>query len=432
MQLVSASTLYEHYRQDAQGNIHPSVRQQIEAATRLTNIASGSTSTECGQPASNLQRKARRVWCTCLSYCGGGKMVPPSTFSRHQSLQQKYGCLLSNLGFPQSEEDHEDIPLDENVLYNFPDEEVEFEELENLGDEQEVEEITLADQIIERCIELQTLWDKFQAPIKFQDEMLQVLFGDMGGVGAKKKNNGKKKPSLSKLLVQLPSTWDGDLDGVRIPTCWSQLNNMYSGLGMIQLQRFKLCTGSKDSPHDPEVLQPSAEDNYANNVLYCLCKEDAQKKKILKRDCLSCCEKCVKCGMPRKDMVVFDYAPIRSQLQSVTKSRTLCYELLKMWRNKERWLGKDLKEHPEQIYEFWDGEKCRATQQFWDPNSFYELPVVCEKSYCKKSYAAFPNKSQALQDGWNGELYEFSCEKCRSSIRCEKKMCRVSYMTHLH
>lgn len=422
MQMVNIRTYYEHCHQDTLGNIHPLVRRQMEEATRPT---SATTST---QPLPNLHREPRRVLCRCMSYCGGGRMVAPSTFNRHQVFQQNLGNLATNFGFPPPQEEHEDIPLDENFAYTFSHEEAESDELGNFCDEEEFRELTLADQIIERCIELQSLWDKFQAPIEFQDEMLRVLFGDMGGARVGKKSDIKQKPSLSKLLVQLPSTWDGDLNGVRIPACWKQLNNMYSGLGMIEVQRFRLCTGSKDNPHSPELLQPSGEDNYTKNVLYCVCEEDAQKKKKLKRDCLSCCEKCSKCSLPRKDILSFDYAPISSQLRLLTKSRTICHELMRMWRNKERWLGKDLQEHPEHIYDFWDGEKCRATQEFWDPNSVYELPVICESYYCKKAYAAFPNKSQVLQDGWNEDegVYDFVCQKCRGRIRCEKKMCKVS------
>lgn len=110
---------------------------------------------------------------------------------------------------------------------------------------------------------MQGLWDRHQASIQFQDEMLQLLFGDMGGKRVGKRNTTNKKQSLSSLLVQLPPTWDGDLDGIQVPACWDQLNNLYTGFGMVHSQRFRMCTGSKDNAHGPEVFQPSDEDRYS-------------------------------------------------------------------------------------------------------------------------------------------------------------------------
>lgn len=236
------------------------------------------------------------------------------------------------------------------------------------------------------------------------------------------------------MLVQLPPSWDGDLDGdldgAKIPSSWDQLRTMYLGLGMVQLQRWRMCTGTKDNSHTPEVLAPSDEDNYSGNVLYCLCDTSTRKNKKLKRDCISCCEKCKVCHIQRKEMVAFDYVPIGQQIKLMTKSRTFCHEFLSMWFNKDKWLNTEVNYAPEYIYDFWDGQKCRDYREFWDPNSTYELPVICDQPYCKKIYRAFPRShvSEVLRGSWKEEeqLYKFTCEKCRKPIEAKRNLVKVS------
>ena len=186
-----------------------------------------------------------------------------------------------------------------------------------------------------------------------------------------------------------------------------------------------MCIGSKDNAHGSEVYEPTDED-----VIYCLCDANAHKNKNLKRDCLQCSMKCRKCTIMRKDMIVFGYIPLHQQLSLLTKSHSLCLDLLTMWHNKKRWLGKQQNEQLEYVNEFWDGTKCREYQQFWDPNSAYELPIICKQSHCKKAYRAFPNSqvSQSLRDCWKDEEegYEFSCKRCHSQIRCKRQIQYVS------
>lgn len=54
-------------------------------------------------------------------------------------------------------------------------------------------------------------------------------------------------------------------------------------------------------------------------------------------------------------------------LTNMYLSRTLCHEFLVLWRNREAWrvLLREFK--PDTVKEFWDGEKVREYQAFWDP-----------------------------------------------------------------
>lgn len=428
VEYVSDRVYYLHCHQDALGKVHPSVRRDMEEATETLQTP------RPRQFTTNAQWQTRKVTCNCKSYCAGGRLVHPATFARHKLFQTRYNNIITRWGFPIEANANTRTSMsqdDNNIVYD----EVLHEDttIEDVSHEtpqcymEEPQDLSLEDQIIERCIEMQALWDKYQTPIQLQDEMLRLLFGDMAGSKDAPSANVKTKPSLGKLLVQLPTTWNGDLNGIKIPTCWKQLINTYVGLGMHDVQRFRMCTGVGSSPHSARVFQPSKEDNYAGDVLYCLCQEDSRKKRFLKRDCVSCCEKCMECKMPRKDMVAFEYAPISTQLQFLSKSRTICHKFLRMWRNKERWLGKHQMEHPDHINEFWDGKKCRETQTFWNPNSSFELPVICEQSFCKKAYTTFPNRCQLLQNNWDEDrgIYDFICTACRSPIQCKRKLCKV-------
>ena len=168
-------------------------------------------------------------------------------------------------------------------------------------------EVPIHDQILQKVIEMQSLLNKHQASIEFQDSMLRIFFGDMGGpqVGAHEAKSNS--PSLSKLLVQLLETWDGSLGDIYVPACWEQLKTMFVALGMVESMRYRVCQGLEVNTHEPILYQPSLEDSYYGNTIECTCGgENRRGRKKLKRDCLVCCEKCSQCALPRKELLSFD------------------------------------------------------------------------------------------------------------------------------
>lgn len=116
------------------------------------------------------------------------------------------------------------------------------------------------------------------------------------------------------------------MGAIHVPACWDQLRTMLERLGMVESKRYRVCMGLESTTHAPILYEPSAEDNYMGNVIYCTCYNGSRTGSKLKRDCTSCCEKCTKCPMPRKQMLSFDYIPIGKQLQLLSKSRSLCHE----------------------------------------------------------------------------------------------------------
>ncbi|MCO5609470.1 hypothetical protein L7F22_063697 [Adiantum nelumboides] len=283
---------------------------------------------------------------------------------------------------------------------------------------------SIYDRITEVIIELQTLCDENQASKAFQDRMLRILFGGMGGSRVGKDDTQEEKASLSKLLVQLPSTWEGSLGDVFVPACWDQLNAMFTTLGMVESSRYRVCQGSQDNMHSPILYPPSLEDNYSGNVVRCKSNAIQKATRKLKRDCKECCEKCTVCGISRKQMMCFDYISIEHQLKCLTRSQSICHEFLEMRRNKKRWLDNSCISEDTKIHEFWDGTKCKNFEDFWNPNSHFELPVICPNSECKQAYRAWPTPDNALQAG--STKYKILCKSCREEFECDKVLCKAS------
>ncbi|MCO5591538.1 hypothetical protein L7F22_045524 [Adiantum nelumboides] len=197
---------------------------------------------------------------------------------------------------------------------------------------------------------------------------------------------------------------------------------MFTTLGMVESSRYRVCQGSQDNMHSPILYPPSLEDNYSGNVVRCECNAIQKATRKLKRDCKECCEKCTVCGISRKQMMCFDYISIEHQLKCLTRSQSICHEFLEMWRNKKRWLDNSCISEDTKIHEFWDGTKCKNFEDFWNPNSHFELPVICPNSEYKQAYRAWPTPDNALQAG--STKYKILCKSCREEFECDKVLCK--------
>lgn len=286
----------------------------------------------------------------------------------------------------------------------------------------------LNDEILDCLVRFQSVCDNHRASIQFQDDLLRVLFEGLGHSKGKKSIHGPNKKCLASLLTQKATDWDGQLNNTQIPFNFSQMVRLYQKEGMVIPQDWKLCIGTEEISHDPLVLEPSLEDVIEGETIKCTC-DDVASQKLLKRDCDKCCERCSKCNNRRKEMIQFQYISIIDQLRALCSSESYCHEFLAMWRAKSRWLGKQVAECPEYIHEYWDGEKVRIYQQFWNPDDCWEAPVICSNQYCKMTYRAFPenHKSRSLLCGWREEFkkYKFRCIKCNRWIEEEKKFIKV-------
>lgn len=284
---------------------------------------------------------------------------------------------------------------------------------------------TLEQAILNQIIYVQSVCDAQGAGIGLQDFLMKQFLGGFTSTGqvAEAQVNLDHQP-LGLLMSQLPVGWDGTLEGYSVPKSWKKLMDMYSQLGMVTPERWRLCVGTVEYAHEGVVLRPSDEDCYrSGRILQC------ELHGVNKRDCPLCSEKCPKCRLPRKKMKAFDYLPIGPQLSLIMQSKMFCHEILEMWRNNGTWMGKSVEDVVNPIKNFWDGMKVRINQDFWNPSKEWELPIICPQPNCKTSHKAFPRKCDELLDprSWDENLqaYKFLCRKCRHSIVAPKSMCQV-------
>ena len=299
---------------------------------------------------------------------------------------------------------------------------------------EEREDYLLNDEILNAIIEFQSICDRHRASIQMQDELLRFLFEGMGTCKGKKSSKESHKKSLASLLVQKPREWDGRLNNIMVPCNWTQLIKIYKERGMVPLQEWKLCIGGNERVHDPQVLEPSLEDAEEAEALKCRCI-DMPLPRLLRRQCERCCERCVKCNKRRSEMVPFHYISLIGQLKQLCQSEAICWDFLAMWRAKEGWLGKAPSEAPQLINEFWDGEKTRIYQDFWNPHVRWEAPIICDNSKCQRAHKAFPKEVMctAMQGGWNEEQqeYAFRCTKCGRELHSKRRFIQVHLLLGL-
>jgi len=78
--------------------------------------------------------------------------------------------------------------------------------------------------------------------------------------------------SLRRLLSLAGPDWNGHLDGFQVPTSWKQLQSVYKGLNVGEIQKWRLCTNEENAGHSPIVMKPHDEDH--NKLkLDCLCSK---------------------------------------------------------------------------------------------------------------------------------------------------------------
>ncbi len=126
-----------------------------------------------------------------------------------------------------------------------------------------VKVVTLRQALTNKIVEFQEKWDVSQVPINLQDDMLHQQFGSL-----------QEEPNVFEdgrldygaLLIGRLLTLVGlELELIRgfsLLTSWKQLHNLYRELGLVAIERWRLCTGSTQAPHDPHLMSPSVEDLY--------------------------------------------------------------------------------------------------------------------------------------------------------------------------
>jgi hypothetical protein len=115
--------------------------------------------------------------------------------------------------------------------------------------------------------------------------------------------------SLGELLTLKGKERNPGLSTVVIPTSWKQLISLYLKLEMPRAQRWRLCIGSDDSQHKPQLLPPHEEDVVDEKLERCCV---TKSRVTLKKDCTGCGQKCGKFHKLRKCVIAFKYIEIKS------------------------------------------------------------------------------------------------------------------------
>lgn len=282
------------------------------------------------------------------------------------------------------------------------------------------------DEMLDCLVRLQSLLDQNRTSLKLQDDLFGLLFKGFGSLH-QVSNTGSMNKCLASLLVEKHGDWNGLVNGTPIPSKFKEVEKMYSNMGMVAPQNWKLCIGDENAPHNPYLLGPNFDGNGENSSSKCPCKDATSPQS----ECSICCESCPTCKKPMRDMIHFQYISLIDQLRLLCHSEAFCHDFLKMWRERPRWLNRDIAHSLEFTNNFWDGEKTRIYQRFWDPCAFWEAPIVCKNQYCRMAYRAFPEslRCKELQSNWKEDMqsYIFQCTKCKQWIKEKKTLIKVTF-----
>lgn len=286
--------------------------------------------------------------------------------------------------------------------------------------------LSLEDALHRRTWEFQAKLDKHKVPQEVQDELLKELYGEVGNSTSHDNFSGL---GLGALLRHAGVSWDGGRHGIKALSSFRALCGTFEECGMPQTQRWRICIGPKENSHAPVVLPPSHQDDYnVRTGLKCRCENRIPNWKLA-RDCEHCSDRCPleACKKIRKDMLRFEYFPMGPLLKKLCTSRSICHEMLGMWRERARWFGKGPGERHE-YKEWWDGERAAELSYFWDLEEEFELPVLCRNCYA--CYGTLPNKCEELSEkaNWDryNKQYDLQCSQCGSRLTATQNITKVS------
>lgn len=375
-------------------------------------------------------RRNRRVWCMC-SVCkvldGGGRFLSHTSANYHARRDAILQTRTINMDLGVNNdiaEGRDDQACDTSSSSSNcpPDFEIENDDLALVDEEVLLEGVvnvqrhTVESALLVKLMDIQKMWDNHEVSLELQGHMLNEFFGGFNGGEI-----ALEKQSLGRLLSQVTENWNGQLEGMRAPSSWTKLVSTYSALGMIKPKRWKMCVGTEEFAHEPNVFPPSTEDIYTTSqIVQCQCDPPLNK-----RDCSMHAEMCTNCNTMRKNMISFDYLSIAEQLALLMRSSTHCIDFLTMWSNRSRWMSEDVLQRPNEIKDFWDGEKVRIYQAFWNPTCSWELPVICPQ--CEMAHKSFPRVCDGKTWDEALQMYHFRCKRCRQYITAPRIKCKGVY-----
>ncbi|KAL3697846.1 hypothetical protein R1sor_011922 [Riccia sorocarpa] len=221
---------------------------------------------------------------------------------------------------------------------------------------------TLDEAIYMATWRLQFLMDEANVTADMQNSILRCLF-DSSQMPTRRLDGilDYSGVSLGTLMRHAGAEWTGGELGLRTLSSLESILNTYRGVGMASVVRWRLCIGVSDTRHAAVPFGESSQDEYIQSRgEKCVCSNTPSSG--MKRDCDSCSERCTveECRLMRKAMIPFDYISMSGLFRNLCSCRTICEEMLSMWRARDRWIGYDGDlSPPYPIREWWDGTKAK-------------------------------------------------------------------------
>lgn len=91
---------------------------------------------------------------------------------------------------------------------------------------------------------------------------------------------------------------------------------------------------------------------------------------------------------PADHLMPYEYISLKHRMRRLFFSSQKSYDLLAMWRAKDRWFNLPEDHHNDLLNETWDGRGMREHSYFFDPTKKYTLPQRCPIEACRKPIAA--------------------------------------------
>lgn len=137
--------------------------------------------------------------------------------------------------------------------------------------------------------------------------------------------------SLARLFGLAGPCWKGGEQGIGAPHTWERLLETYQMYGMVEPEKWLMCTGPSDKQHSPVVFK------LTSDLTTCLMEDYGQEK---------------------TKMQLFSYLPLEEVMKTFFERNRGCHDLLEMWHHEPQWIqGED--SMSDSIKEFWDGSKLQ-------------------------------------------------------------------------
>ena len=127
-------------------------------------------------------------------------------------------------------------------------------------------------------------------------------------------------------------------------------------------------------------------------------------------------EQCRYCD--NKPAIPYYYLGLETKVKWWVSSKEMCNKMTAHWREKEHWLGRDQGWHTKN--ELWDGDRFTEISWFFNPDSWWCMPIRCKRQGCKNIISG--EIVDSLTEMPNG-MKELTCDECHYRFTVYAEYC---------